>query len=170
MTANLVIHIPRSTTELFTHLLPLAKLAPIFSVKGVGEGAVFVAVFPDLPRSIDLGIRLVDEASKVEGPWISVNGRRVMRPTRFWTALLCYRGSLAEAGARAYCAGQARRVADVGGCLERSCLSHCQFISIRCHAVSFDCGGGTIVFAQLQAIAIQAEVDWCPNLRLTKEI
>jgi hypothetical protein len=167
--ANLVIHIPRSTTELFADILPLARLAPIFSVEGVGESSAFVAVFPDLPRSIDLAIRLVDEASKVQGPWINVNGRRVMRPTRFWTALLCYRESLAEAGTRDYCADQARRVADVGGCLDRPCLSRCQFMCTRCLAVNSE-RGATSVLAQLQAIAIQAEVDWCPNLTLNKEI
>jgi hypothetical protein len=164
--ANLVIHIPRSTTELFADILPLAKLAPIFSVEGVGESSVFVAVFPDLPRPIDLAIRLVDEASKVQGPWINVNGRRVMRPTRFWTALRCYRESLAAAGAPDYCAGQARRVADVGGCLDLSCLSRCQFICTRCHAVNSE-RGAAAVLAQLQTIAFQAEVEWCPNLRLT---
>ena len=166
MTLTLVIRIPGATADLFPELVLLAKLAPVFSVDTKDGDDVFVAAFPHLPHAIDLALRLVGEATKVEGPWISVNGRRVIRPTRFWTALLCYRESLAEAGARDYCADQARRVADVGACLERSCLSRCQFICTRCHAVSFE-RGATPVLAQLQAIAIRAEVDWCPNLRLT---
>jgi hypothetical protein len=84
--------------------------------------------------------------------------------TRFWSALLCYQESLDGLDARSYCASKSAKLSNVAGCPDRTCLSHCQFICTRCLGVERDRGAESVQ-AQLQELAVQAEVDWCPNLR-----
>jgi hypothetical protein len=93
-----------------------------------------------------------------------INGRRVENPTKFWTALLCYADSLREPDPRAYCQRKSARLSDVAGCPSATCVSHCQFICTRCLAVTRE-SGAPPVSVQLRTIALQAEVEWCPNLR-----
>jgi hypothetical protein len=160
---NLVIRIPGATADLFPDLVLLATLAPVFSVDTEEGDDVFVAAFPHL-----------------QGPWVSINARRVTRSTRFWRALLCYRESIDEPDAHRYCATKAGKVVDAEACPDPTC----QFLCSRCIGVVRGQGASSVLVQvgkkpvsasgragekPLDMIAIQAEVDWCPNLRLTSK-
>jgi hypothetical protein len=164
---HLVVHIPASAEESFPDVLPLARLAPSFTTEGEGEEKIWVAVFIDLPRSLDLAVRLLGEVVNIRGAWASINARRVGSLSKFWTALLCYAESFSEPDARAYCLRKSARLSDLSSCPDDTCVSHCQFICTRCLGVSREQGAPPLGL-QLREIARQAEVDWCPNLRLPK--
>ena len=162
---KLVVRIPESATDSFPDVLSLARLAPSFTIEGQGKERSCVAIFTDLPQSLDLAVRLIGEVIKIPGLRVSINARRVMSLTRFWSALICYRESLDEPDPRVYCVRKAARFSDVAGCPDKTCLSHCQFICTRCLGVIREHGTPPIP-TQLKAIAVQAEVEWCPNLKL----
>lgn len=145
--------------------LSLIRWVPATYVEREGEDRVRVAVFANLPKSLDVAIRLIGEAVEMPRARVSVNDRPVASINKLWSALNCYRESLAEPDRQAYCARRAATVSDVGACPGKACISHCQFICTRCLQVSRELGAPP-VSAQLHQIAVQAEVDWCPNLRL----
>jgi hypothetical protein len=124
-----------------------------------------MAIFPDLSLSFDLVERLIGAASELPDVQVSIDERPVKSLTKFLSALRCYRESLAELDPQAHCAREAARIGDAGSCPHRACVSHCQFICTRCLQVVREIGAPPIR-AQLKAIAIQAEVEWCPNLRM----
>jgi hypothetical protein len=126
---------------------------------------VSTAIFPDLSLSFDLVERLIDAAVELPGVQVSIDERPVESLMKFLSVLRCYRESLTELDPQAHCARQAARISDVGSCPDRACVSHCQFICMRCLQVVREIGAPP-VRAQLKAIAIQAEVEWCPNLRV----
>jgi hypothetical protein len=109
--------------------------------------------------------RLIEAAAELPDVKVSIDDRPVESLTKFLSVLRCYRESLIELDPRAHCARQVARIGDVGSCLDRACVSHCQFICMRCIQVVLVIGAPPIR-AQLKAIAIQAEVEWCPNLRM----
>ncbi len=162
---NLVVRIPESASASFPDVLALARLAPSFTVEGQGLDRTCAAIFTDFPESLDLAVRLIGEVINIPDVWVSINARRVVSLTRFWSALICYRESLDEPDSHAYCRRKSAKFSDVAGCPDRACLSHCQFICTRCLGVVRE-PGAPPVSAQLLAIARQAEVDWCPNLKL----
>ena len=125
----------------------------------------YVAIFPDLSLSFDLVERLIEAAAELPDVHVSIDERPIESLMKFLSVLRCYRESLAELDSQAYCARQAARIGDVGSCPDRACVSHCQFICMRCLQVVREIGAPPIR-AQLKAIAIQAEVEWCPNLRM----
>jgi hypothetical protein len=125
----------------------------------------YLAIFPDLSLSFDLVERLIGAASELPDVQVSIDERPVKSLTKFLSALRCYRESLAELDPQAYCKRQAARIGDAGSCPDRACVSHCQFICTRCLQVVREIGAPPIR-SQLKAIAIQAEVEWCPNLRM----
>jgi hypothetical protein len=131
------------------------------------QGPTYVAYFEDFPQSVDVVAQLIWESADPQGIRITVDGRSVVSTVKFYNALLCYRESLAVPDAAVYCAQQAQRVGEAGECPDRACLSHCQFICSRCVGLTRERGAPPIA-VQLQGIARQAEVDWCPNLRITK--
>jgi hypothetical protein len=126
---------------------------------------VYTAIFPDLSLSFDLVERLIEAAAELPDVEVSIDERPVKSLTKFLSALRCYRESLAEIEPLAHCARQAARIGDVGSCPDRACVAHCQFICMRCLQVVREIGAPPIC-AQLKAIAVQAEVEWCPNLRM----
>jgi hypothetical protein len=142
-------------------------MAPVCKVEAEEEGPVYAAVFDNFPQSVDLVIRLLDGACDLRDVRITVDARPVLSRTKFHSALLCYRASVGMPDQGAYCARQAARIGDAGGCPDRACVSHCQFICSRCLAVARERGAPPIS-VQLREIARQAEVDWCPNLRIAK--
>lgn len=164
---NLVVCIPESAAESFPDVLSLARLAPSFTIEGQGKERSCIAIFTDLPRSLDLAVRLIGEAVNIPGVRVSINARRVTSLTRFWSALLCYRESLNEPDPRGYCVKQSARLSGLSGCPDKACISHCQFICTRCLGVIRERGAPPIP-TQLEAIAVQAEVEWCPNLKLPR--
>ena len=162
---NLIVRIPGTAMQSFSDAISLARMAPSFSIEEHADRRSYVAMFADLPRSLDLAVRLIEAVVNIPGIWVSMNARRVTGITKFWSALICYRESLDESDPRQYCAGTARKYTDVRGCPDHACLSPCQFICTRCVSVERDRGRESVQ-PQLQALAIQAEVDWCPNLQL----
>lgn len=164
---RLTISIPEAQVIGVPALLRLIRMAPGYEMEGDEQGPLYVAIFDDGLRSLDLVIRLVEAASDFRNVRIAVDARPVLSAMKFHNALLCYRESLGVPDASAYCAAQAARVGDAGGCPDQACLSRCQFICSRCLQVVYGTGTPPIRI-QLQAIARQAEVDWCPNLRIEK--
>lgn len=162
---HLQVRIPESETAAAPVARILARLAPDFHAEGEGKALAHVATFPNLPDYLDVAVRLIGEAINLPGVQMTVNARPVVNPTKFWSAPLCYRDSLAELDPKAYCARLSARLGSVSGCPDRTCVSHCQFICTRCFGVVRETGAPP-VSAQLREIAQQAEVEWCPNLKL----
>ena len=145
--------------------LRLIKAAPTTHVGwDLGE-RTYVVSFSNLPDSIDLALHLIAATVDLPRVRVTVNDRPVAKVSKFWSALNCYRDSLAVVDVEAYCARRAARMGEAGACPDRACLSHCQFICTHCLQVTRE-RGAPPVSLQLRRIAIQAEVDWCPNLRL----
>jgi hypothetical protein len=162
---NLVVHIPATAGESHPDVLALARLAPSFTIEGIGPKKAAIAIFSDLPCSLDLAVRLVGEVVTIPGAHASINTRPVVSLMRFWTALLCYAESLAEPDPHMHCLRVSGRLSGESGCPNDTCVSHCQFICTRCLGVVRERGAPPIGL-QLRDIARQAEVEWCPNLRL----
>ena len=162
---RLVLQIPQSESEMLPLVLSMARSAPMFRTETEGRTPTYVAIFPDLSLSFDLVERLIGAAAELPDVQVSIDERPVEGLTKFLSALRCYRESLADLNPQAHCARQAARIGDAGSCPDRACVSHCQFICTRCLQVVREIGAPSIR-AQLKAIAIQAEVEWCPNLRM----
>ena len=154
-----------SDTEAFLSVLGLARRAPIFESLETGAGRLYRATFADVTQSLGLVIQLVDEAIKCQSAQATINDQAVRSLTRFWSALICYQESLAEPKPRDHCLYHSARLSDYAGCPARSCMVPCQFICTRCLGL-FREQGVPPSSSQLIAIAQQAEVEWCPNLRL----
>ena len=162
---RLALRIPQSESETLPLVLSLARSAPMFRTETEGRMSVSTAIFPELSLSFDLVERLIEAAAELPDVQVLIDERPVESLTKFLSVLRCYRESLTELDLQAHCARQAARISDVGSCPDRACVSHCQFICMRCIQVVREIGAPP-VRAQLKAIAIQAEVDWCPNLRM----
>jgi len=162
---RLALRIPQSESETLPLVLSLARSAPVFRTETEGRTPAYLAIFPDLSLSFDLVERLIGAASELPDVQVSIDERPVNSLMKFLSALRCYRESLSELDPLAHCARQAARIGDAGSCPDRACVSHCQFICTRCLQVVREIGAPP-VRAQLKAIAIQAEVEWCPNLRM----
>jgi hypothetical protein len=162
---DLTVWIPQSAAASSPSLFGLARMAPVLRIESERQIVAYVAVFPHLPRSLDAASQLLGEAVNHPSVRVTINGRRVASVTRFWSALLCYRDSLEEQDPLAYCARQAARVGGEAGCPDQTCMAHCQFICTRCLQVVRE-SGAPPVRAQIHDIAVRAEVEWCPNLRL----
>ena len=162
---RLALRIPQSESETLPLVLSLARSAPVFRTETEGRTPAYMAIFLDLSLSFDLVERLIGAASELPDVQVSIDERPVNSLTKFLSALRCYRESLAELDPLAHCARQAARIGDAGSCPDRACVSHCQFICTRCLQVVREIGAPPIR-SQLKAIAIQAEVEWCPNLRM----
>jgi hypothetical protein len=161
---HLSVWIPASATASCPSAPLLARLAPVFRTEGEGELLAYIANYPALPQHLESAVRLVGEVVNLPAVRLWINGRRVGSLTKFWSALLCYADSLREPDPRAYCLRKSARLSDVSGCPAETCVSHCQFICTRCLAVTRETEAPP-VSVQLRAIALQAEVEWCPNLR-----
>ena len=162
---RLALRIPQSESEALPLVLSLAHSAPMFRTEKEGRTLVYTAIFPDLSLSFDLVERLIEAAAELPNIQVSIDERLVESLTEFLSVLRCYRESLAELDPHAHCARQVARIGDAGSCPDRACVSHCQFICTRCLQVVREIGAPPIR-SQLKAIAIQAEVEWCPNLRI----
>jgi hypothetical protein len=161
---HLTISIPEAQLIEAPAVLRLIRMATACEVEADERGPLYVALFDDFPQSVDLVARLIEAADDLRDVCITVDARPVVSRTKFYNTLLCYRDSLMASDPSAYCAGKAARIGDAGGCPDRACVSHCQFICTRCFQVTREQGMAPVM-DQLRAIAVQAEVDWCPNLR-----
>ena len=166
---RLSVSIPETKAANFSAARILAQLAPVFEIAGEGEARTFLASYPDLPKDLDLAVRLIGEIISLPNVQATINSRPVASLSKFWSALLCYRDSLGEHDKQAYCARQADRVGEAAGCPAWTCQARCPFICTRCLQVVRR-EGAPPVSDQLKAIAVLAEVDWCPNLRLPSSL
>ena len=163
---SLTVRIPETEEALLSAALPLAHLAPRYQLIG-REGAlrVHVAHFPDLPSEIYQAARLIGEVLSLPQVSVTVNSRSVVNLSKFLSALLCYGESLGEQDKGAYCARQADRIGEAAGCPVWTCQARCPFICARCLQLVRNAGAPPVE-EQLKTIAVLAEVDWCPNLKL----
>jgi hypothetical protein len=162
---RLVVALPESDTEAFLTAIGLARRAPVFETLGTGAERSYRATFPDVIQSLDVAIRLVGEASQCPGARVTIEDREVASLSRFWSALLCYRESLAEPNPPDHCLRFSARLTQFAGCPDQACQSPCQFLCTRCVSLAQDRSGPSIL-EQLKELAREAEVAWCPNLRL----
>jgi hypothetical protein len=162
---RLTVGVPESEAAATPAILRLIRAASAWQVEAEEEGPVYVAVFDEFPRSLDPVIQLLDAASDLSRVQVSIDGRQVANVTELWSVLLCYQESLGEQNKEAYCARRAGQVGEAAGCPVRTCVVRCPFICARCFQVVRERGGLPMI-EQLRHIAIQAEVEWCPNLRL----
>ena len=147
--------------------LRLIKAAQTTYVERDAGGRTYVVHFTDLPESIDLALQLIAATVELPEVRVAVNDRRVADLSKFWSALNCYQESLAVVDVEAHCARRAARAGEADACPDRACLSHCQFICTRCQQVTpgRNAAPGSL---QLRQIATQAEVEWCPNLKMSR--
>lgn len=164
---RLTIAIPEAQVVEAPTLLRIVRMAPACDIEAGEQGAAYVAVFEDFPKSVEIVVRLIEEAWDLRDVQITLGARPVVSRINFYVALLCYRGSLGVPDAEAYCFQQAAKVGTDGGCPDRSCLSHCQFMCSRCVGLSRHQGASPMP-VQFMDMARAAEVDWCPNLRIAK--
>src|SRR5512138_330677 len=157
---RLSIAIPEAQILAAPAVLRLIRMAQASDMESDDEGPAYVAYFEDFPQSVDAVPQFIWESADPNGIHITIDGRPVVSPVKFYNALLCYRESLGAPDPATYCAQRAARVGDAGACPDRACLSHCQFMCSRCVGVSREPGAPAMLL-QLQRIARQAEVDWC---------
>jgi hypothetical protein len=162
---RLSIAIPEAQILEAPAVLRLIRMAQASDMESDDQGPAYVAHFEDFLQSVDVVAELIEESLDPHDVHITVDGRPVVNPVTFYHALVCYRESLDVPDQAAYCAQQAARVGDAGECPDRGCLVHCQFICSRCIGLSRE-RGAPAISTQLLELARQAEVDWCPNLRL----
>lgn len=145
----------------------LLMLAACAETRGEGPARETSVTLEDFPAQLDLALDLVEAVNQLPQVRATMNGRPVADLNKLWSTLSCYRESLVEADSRAYCRRQAARVGEAGGCPDRSCVSSCPFICARCFQLVGD-RGGTPSADRLRMIAVEAEVEWCPNLSLSR--
>ncbi|MDF0675628.1 MAG: hypothetical protein P0120_14995 [Nitrospira sp.] len=164
---RLSIAIPEAQVVEAPALLRLVRMAPACDVEADEGGTLYVALFDDFPTSAEIVARLIEEAWDLHDVRITLDDRAVVSRINFYIALRCYHESLSAPDAVAYCLQQSAKVGADGGCPDRSCLSHCQFICSRCVGISRDRPASPVPI-QLIELARHAEVDWCPNLSISK--
>jgi hypothetical protein len=164
---RLSIAIPEAQVVEAPALLRLVRMAPACDIEANEQGAAYVALFDDFPKSVKTVVRLIEEAWDLRDTRITLASRPVVSRVNFYVALRCYHESLGAPDAKAYCLQQATKVGTDGGCPDRSCLSHCQFMCSRCVGLSRHQDASSVP-VQFMEMARRAEVDWCPNLRLAE--
>ncbi|MGE3151619.1 MAG: hypothetical protein AB7G48_11945 [Nitrospiraceae bacterium] len=143
-------------------LLMLAACAEMHDRGSPGET---IATLDDFPAQLDLALDLVEAVKPLPSVRATMNGRPVANLTRLWHTLSCYRESLGETDPRTFCRRQAVRVGGTGGCPDPACGSSCSFICARCCQLVGE-EGQRPSGDRLSRVAVDAEVDWCPNLPL----
>jgi hypothetical protein len=124
-----------------------------------------VAIFPSLPKGIDLALQLIGEAIRVEGAWASVNAKPMSSLTKLWQRLDCYRGSLGALNRTRYCHEKSALFNTLVGCEHHFCPVPCQFVCTPCMKMTQE--GLIVEIGQRYGVAaILAEIEWCPNLHL----
>jgi hypothetical protein len=138
-------------------LLRWMRTAAAYWVESDEEGALYIAVFNDFPKSVEAVARLLAEADDLRDVRIALEGRPIVNRASFYESLLCY-GQSFRVSSESYCRRQAMIVRDEGSCADRSCASPCWLICSTCLVRPRDQRSS---FAEL---ACHAEVEWCPRL------
>lgn len=164
---RLSIAIPEAQLLEAPAVLQLIRKAQASDMEAHDEGPAYAAYFDDLAQSVDVVAQLIEESRNPQDIHITIEGRPVVDPVMFYHTLCCYRESRDVPDVVAYCAGQAAKTRVAAACPDRACLGRCQFMCSRCPGLV--CNRSTQPnLIQLQEVACQAEVDWCPNLRIGK--
>ncbi len=164
---RLSIAIPEAQAVDAPALLRLVRMAPSHDIGANEQGPVYVALFENFPDSAETVAMLIEEAWDLHDVRIMLEDRPVGSRAKFYLALRCYQESLNSPDAEAYCRQQAEKVGRDGERPDQLCVSHCQFICSHCVGLGREWGGSALL-AHLRDIARQAEVDWCPNVRIVK--
>ncbi len=163
---SLTVRIPETEAAVLSAAIPLAHLAPRYQlIEAEGVPRAHLAHFPDLPAEIYQAARLIGEALNLPQVSVTVNSRSVVNLSKFLSVLLCYAESLGEQDKEAYCSRQADRIGEAAGCPVWTCHARCPFMCARCLQLVRNAGAPPVE-EQLRAIAVLAEVDWCPNLKI----
>lgn len=162
---NLVVHLPGTVEVEDSSVLSLAQRAPTFTSEWADGKLTHIAIFHDLPRSLDLAVQLIGESFLIPGAWASVNARPISSLTKLWNRLECYRESLAAADPLGHCTGKAAYFHSSVGCESQRCPVPCQFICSSCLTVSEEEMG--MEAGPTAEAARAAEIDWCPQLALS---
>lgn len=151
-------------------LLRWMRAAAAYGVESDEEGALYVAVFDDFPRSVEAVTGLLSEADDLRGVRITLDERPIVNQASFYECLLCYGRSLHAP--RDDCRRWAMIARSDGSCVDRFCVSPCWLICSACLVGSRDQRSTqrpdqwtkASSFAEL---ARRAEVEWCPRLHLS---
>lgn len=165
---NLVVHIPQRGEEPELHAVSLAQRAPTFTMEWVNNERVGVAVFSSLPTGIDLALQLIGAAIHIDGAWASVNTKPISSLTKLWQRLDCFRESLVATDSKRYCREKSAMFNTLVGCDHDLCPVPCQFVCTPCMRMTQE-GSHLPVLQRHDVAAALAEVDWCPNLRLSSK-
>lgn len=164
---RLSIAIPEAQAVDAPALLRLVRMAPGHDIAADEQGPVYVALFENFPDSTETVAMLIEEAWDLHDVRIMLEDRPVDSRAKFYLALRCYQESLNSPDAETHCRQQVEKVGRDGRCPDHSCVSYCRFICSPSVGLGREWGGPARL-AHLWDIARQAEVDWCPNLRIVK--
>lgn len=128
-----------------------------------GCGPHHVLTFPELPRGIDLALRVIGESVRIPGAWATVGGQRMSSLVALWNRLDCYRQSLPHIDRIAYCQGRAAALRSLLGCGVPACATPCQFVCPQC-MVKENAQLASLVHPETHMLLVFGEIDWCPNL------
>ena len=104
---HLSIAIPEAQVVEAPALLRIVRMAPACDVEADEQGASYVALFDDFPKSVEIVARLIEEAWDLHDVHITLEGRPIVSRINFYAALRCYHESLGAPDAEAYCLQQA---------------------------------------------------------------
>ncbi len=164
---RLSIAIPEAQILAAPAVLRLIRMAQASDMESDDQGPAYVAYFEDLLQSVDVVRQLIEECRDPYGIRITVDERQVTDPVTFYQILLCHRASFRASDPVDYCLQQSAQGDEDGGCPDQSCVSHCPFICSQCVGVRSHRDAPPIPTRFLE-MARQADVDWCPNLRIAK--
>lgn len=164
---RLSIAIPEAQLLEAPAVLQLIRQAQASDLEADDEGPAYVAYFEDLLQSVDVVRHLIEECRDPYGIRITVDARRVTDPVTFYQTLGCYRESLEAPDRAAHCLQRSAKGDADGRCPDRSCAFPCPFICSQCVGVACHRDAPPSP-ARLLEMARQADVDWCPHLRVAK--
>ena len=138
-------------------------------IEETGCGPHHVLTFPELPRAIDLALRVIGELVRIPGAWATVGGQRMSSLVSLWNRLDCYRQSLPHVDRIAYCQGRAATLRFLLGCGVQSCATPCQFVCPQC-SVKENPSTAFLVHPETQMLLVLGEIEWCPNLVQSSQV
>jgi hypothetical protein len=165
---RLSIAIPEAQLLEAPAVLQLIRQAQASDMEADDQGPAYVAYFEDLLQSVTIVAQLIEESRDPHRIRITVDERPVLDPVTFYQTLGCYRESLGAPDRAAHCLQRSAKGDADGRCPDRSCGFPCPFICSQCVGVPCHQDAPPPTPARLLELARQADVDWCPNLRMTK--
>lgn len=146
------------------------RTAAAYWVEADEEGALYIAVFNDFPKSAEAVAQLLSEVDDLQNVRIALDGRPIINQVSFYESLLCYSRSLL-APSNDNCCRWATIARSSGSCADRSCVSPCWLICSVCLVGARDQQPAQRSHQGREArslaeLARHAEVEWCPRLHI----